>query len=217
MRQNQRIIAFDAQSASRSRRQSAGCQPSTSRSIDYFGIIPEHLPKPQATKFVVQRDARPNPRYYKILTAGDVYVCTVAPIFDKVAVNRINALANTLTVTAHNRRKLLVYTSKGIDYFGIIPELVQKPQTTKLVVHRDARPSRRLYGVLTAGDDDVCDICEEIAENAPYTSGEIIGLINPHPNCRCSIVPWRGGYRDAVSWEEQLHPRRGLGFGGGRS
>ena len=33
------------------------------------------LPKPQSTKLVVFRDARPKPRYYRILTAGDVYVC----------------------------------------------------------------------------------------------------------------------------------------------
>jgi hypothetical protein len=60
---------------------------------------------------------------------------------------------------------------------------------------RKARRARRrgrsadLVEVLTAGDDDVCPICEAIAENNPYTIAEARGLIPAHPNCRCAFVP----------------------------
>ena len=70
-------------------------------------------------------------------------------------------------------------------------------QSTKFVVHRDARPKPRYYKILTAGDVHVCTDCEDLADGGPYTSGEVIGLIPRHPNCRCSIIPWRGAYRDA--------------------
>jgi hypothetical protein len=43
--------------------------------------------------------------------------------------------------------------------------------------------------VQTAGDDRVCDICNEIAADGPYTVDEADELLPVHPNCRCSPVP----------------------------
>jgi hypothetical protein len=43
--------------------------------------------------------------------------------------------------------------------------------------------------VLTAGDDLVCQICEDISEEGPYSLDEAQGLIPAHPNCRCAFVP----------------------------
>lgn len=43
--------------------------------------------------------------------------------------------------------------------------------------------------VRTAGDDDVCPICEGIAEDGPYTLNRARALIPAHPHCRCVFVP----------------------------
>lgn len=43
--------------------------------------------------------------------------------------------------------------------------------------------------ILTAGDDDVCPVCEDIAENGPYSVDEARNLIPAHPNCRCAFIP----------------------------
>lgn len=48
---------------------------------------------------------------------------------------------------------------------------------------------RELFEVLTAEDDDVCPICEDIADSGPYTLAEARGLIPAHPHCRCQFVP----------------------------
>ena len=44
--------------------------------------------------------------------------------------------------------------------------------------------------VLTAGDDDVCPVCEDISLSGPYTINEARGLIPAHPRCRCAFVPY---------------------------
>lgn len=43
--------------------------------------------------------------------------------------------------------------------------------------------------VRTAGDDDVCPVCEDISENGPYTISRARSLIPAHPHCRCVFVP----------------------------
>jgi hypothetical protein len=43
--------------------------------------------------------------------------------------------------------------------------------------------------VRTAGDDNVCPICEDIADNGPYTINKARSLIPAHPRCRCTFVP----------------------------
>lgn len=49
----------------------------------------------------------------------------------------------------------------------------------------------KLVNVRTAGDDDVCFICEDISEEGPYTINTARSLIPAHPNCRCVFVPAR--------------------------
>lgn len=43
--------------------------------------------------------------------------------------------------------------------------------------------------VRTAGDDDVCPVCEAISEDGPYTINRARSLIPAHPHCRCVFVP----------------------------
>jgi hypothetical protein len=59
-----------------------------------------------------------------------------------------------------------------------------------------------LVGVLTAGDDKVCQDCEDIAEGGPYEIDEARELIPAHPNCRCAFIPW-GDKRFAPIMEQE--------------
>ena len=43
--------------------------------------------------------------------------------------------------------------------------------------------------ILTAGDDDVCLECEDLADDGPYEIDEAEILIPAHANCRCAFVP----------------------------
>lgn len=43
--------------------------------------------------------------------------------------------------------------------------------------------------VRTAGDDDVCPVCEAISEEGPYRIDVARSLIPAHPRCRCTFVP----------------------------
>ena len=47
-----------------------------------------------------------------------------------------------------------------------------------------------LWGSVTAGDDDVSFVSEDIADNSPYTLDELEDLIPAHPRCRSKPVPW---------------------------
>ena len=44
-------------------------------------------------------------------------------------------------------------------------------------------------GILTAGDNKVCDECDDIAAQGPYNLNAARELIPAHPNCRCAFVP----------------------------
>jgi hypothetical protein len=102
--------------------------------------------------------------------------------------NRLKTAVNTLITMAYNHGKLDIYESLGVQKVGVIPE--------HLPAHgiRDARPKRgkRLYALQTAGDNRVCDICDDLEGNV-YTLAEARGVIPVHPNCRCVVVPANRG------------------------
>jgi exonuclease VII small subunit len=43
--------------------------------------------------------------------------------------------------------------------------------------------------VLTAGDDKVCQICQDLATDGPYSLEEARPLLPAHPHCRCTFIP----------------------------
>lgn len=57
-----------------------------------------------------------------------------------------------------------------------------------------------LVNVQTAGDDRVCDICDNIAASGPYTIEVARAMIPHHPNCRCTLVPFRPTNRIPVKF-----------------
>jgi hypothetical protein len=46
-----------------------------------------------------------------------------------------------------------------------------------------------LWNVATAGDDLVCQACEDLSDDGPYSADEAQGLLPLHANCRCALVP----------------------------
>ena len=145
--------------------------------------------------------------------------------FDKVGPLRIMALANTITVMAHNRGRGAAFKAAGFDKVGIIPESLTSLQRLDAMPHallHDRRkeltereeleaPSRarlqREYeetevGIVTAGDDKVCEDCEDFAADAPHDIDKALDTLPMHVGCRCAIVPWydkrfRGDSADA--------------------
>jgi hypothetical protein len=128
----------------------------------------------------------------------------------KVAGQRLPLLADTAPVLACTRAMLNVYRQTGIEAVGVEPEAGAGSRLTS-----DAAPPRRnpptpmerygelrekavpkayakaeFVGVRTAGDNLVCQRCEDAADDAPYTIAEYIGLFPMHPKCRCRPYPW---------------------------
>jgi hypothetical protein len=115
----------------------------------------------------------------------------------KVGQVRVNALANVTTIKAFNNAKLDVYRTAGIARVGVNPEW-QPVRRVGDAVTRDGRLSKILKAfyraenyveVRTAEDDRVCDECDEISLDGPYTLDEAMTLIPAHPNCRCEFIP----------------------------
>ncbi len=115
---------------------------------------------------------------------------------DKIGVVRAHSLINALVVRSHSTASLDMFEASKITRVGILPEFV--PDTGTVVKDElltDARKSRKrsksrpqLVEVLTAGDDLVCEECEDLARGT-YEISEARGLIPAHPNCRCALVP----------------------------
>jgi len=110
--------------------------------------------------------------------------------FDKFKPRGV-AFTNTAVVGAYNRAKIEVYRVAGVTHVGITPEMLPR----KLMRDARKRPEPEEYvgeedleGVATAGDNDVCEECEDYSADSPYSSDEI--ELPLHPNCRCAVFPW---------------------------
>ena len=134
---------------------------------------------------------------------------TLAAAFDKVALTRLMAMCNVLIISAFNQAKIETYRSVGFSEVGIIPETEQEPPPKKgqsflggvlktagaLALAKSVllpQQQQSAVGVQTAGDERVCDKCDKIAADSPYTLDYAATLIPAHPNCRCSVYAWRG-------------------------
>ena len=107
----------------------------------------------------------------------------------KVTLNRINSMVNQIVVQQHNLGRIAQFRTAGITHVGIIPEHIPAPFAKRFLVPvKDLEPGESV-NVLTAGDDDVCENCEEIAAAGPYEFEEAEELLPAHPNCRCAVVP----------------------------
>lgn len=107
-------------------------------------------------------------------------------IYDKEMTKRLPALIDTLTVQAYNKSKLQGYRLRGVERVGVIPELMP-PHS---LVHDAYEDEPIEVGVRTAGDDRVCDDCDDYASNSPYDIDEVEDDLPLHIGCRCTYFPW---------------------------
>jgi len=121
---------------------------------------------------------------------------------------RSEALVEMSVNAAFNHATLDTFKGLGFKRVGIEPEWL--PPGSRIARVRDAdrdeppgpnvqaeieAGEERIEGlevveVLTAGDDLVCEECEDISEGGPYDVDEARGLIPAHVNCRCAFVPF---------------------------
>lgn len=69
---------------------------------------------------------------------------------------------------------------------------VPSKSTINRIRRAELNVARRLgenVNVRTAGDDDVCPVCEAISEEGPYTINSARALIPAHVHCRCVFTP----------------------------
>jgi hypothetical protein len=110
---------------------------------------------------------------------------------ERVTRSRLITLVNTETVRAVNAGKLLAYKAGGVKLVGVEPEYYPAELFHTDHKHRSHGGlwKDELVNVLTAGDELVCEECDDIAAGGPYEIDEAHGLIPAHPNCRCAFVP----------------------------
>jgi hypothetical protein len=133
-----------------------------------------------------------------------------------IGVVRSRALAQFICVRAVADATLDVMTLAGRAHVGLVPETLPSPGRAGPI--RDAlfgrkrkrRPKPPLAEIITAGDDDVCIVCQDLEDDNPYTIAEARGLIPAHPHCRCAWAPL-GAANDSATvlldWTEEEHPR----------
>jgi hypothetical protein len=154
-------------------------------------------------------------RALEIKTTPQALVREMRLVLEKITKLRLNIMVNTSVVRAVNGGKLLAYESEGISQVGIDPEWlptrhvhdadtlhdVRSRKAKKKATRARNRQKRKrkprdefeplsLVEVLTAGDDKVCEDCQDISEGGPYLIEEARDKIPAHPNCRCAFVPW---------------------------
>jgi 8-oxo-dGTP pyrophosphatase MutT (NUDIX family) len=142
---------------------------------------------------------------------------TLRTVVDQVGVQRGRLLVSFMCVRAFNAAALDGFRARGITHVGLIPERTPAPR-----IVGDAKPKSKkgkgggyskkgMVGVLTAEDDRVCPVCEEIAADGPYYIDEAEALIPAHPRCRCAFVPADEQEREDVlgdaDFDEDKHPR----------
>lgn len=143
----------------------------------------------------------------------------VSNVVDTVGVQRAAALAELIVVKAFGEATLDVYEAAGVRRVGLLPEvkLVRATDARPKKItpsgsagsrsRRGEAPGERtiqrvkkhekaveqlsggLVNVETAGDDQVCPVCQRIARKGPYKINRARALIPAHPRCRCVFVP----------------------------
>jgi hypothetical protein len=110
----------------------------------------------------------------------------IVAVVRKILIERANMLGHQLVVQQHNLGRIAQMRAAGFTHVGVIPESRQHAPRRVRDGFADAE---EVVEVLTAGDEDVCEECEDIADSGPYTMDEAETLIPAHPRCRCAVVP----------------------------
>lgn len=136
---------------------------------------------------------------------------------EKIGVTRGRSLVEVMVVKAHATATLDHFEVLGMAEVGVVPETVPKKKRgikdaargPGSRISREHAPSRSTIrrirkvqekleklgevDILTAGDDDVCEICETLSDGGPWPINTARSMIPAHPNCRCAFVPYHDG------------------------
>lgn len=114
---------------------------------------------------------------------------SVQQVIEKTGVQRGHLLISFMTVRAFSIATLDSFRAAGVLHVGTIAERARPLNPAKVGLARDAKKKKKwadpddLVGTLTAGDDEVCLVCEDIHDEGPYTLDEAEALIPAHPRC----------------------------------
>jgi hypothetical protein len=112
----------------------------------------------------------------------------VLAVLRVVGERRLTLLVNTFVVQLHNAARLDQFREAGHQWVGVVPETrptsARRPRLDHAHVHDQ---DEDYVNVETAGDDLVCQDCEDYATDGPYSVDEVD--LPVHPSCRCAVVP----------------------------
>jgi hypothetical protein len=125
-------------------------------------------------------------------------------ILDTTGKRRTAMLSSFMCVRTFSATTLDTFRAANVLLVGTVPERIALPSPIRDAKAKppfnhgglvaDAKKKKKipqnLVEVLTAGDNKVCPICEDISEEGPYTLAEAEGLVPAHINCRCAFIPW---------------------------
>lgn len=66
-----------------------------------------------------------------------------------------------------------------------------------------------LVKIVTMGDEQVCEICQRLAEEGPYPIGDARAHLPAHPRCRCVVEPYRDRRKLPVEFRRGRAPTEG--------
>lgn len=120
----------------------------------------------------------------------------VNAVIDSIGRRRSQLLASFMPMRSFSAVTLDAFRAHGVASVGTIAERarVVSSAPSPTILARDAKKKtykpKNLVEVLTAGDSKVCEDCEQISDEGPYSIDEAENLIPAHINCRCLFVPW---------------------------
>jgi hypothetical protein len=126
-------------------------------------------------------------------TRYNLYQKIILPNLLRPLGSRLNTLVETNITRVYNAGKLDQYEAANINSVGVRSEHLGKAAAKALRASMtdrkvtDAEEDEYLeYIVETAGDDNVCEICQGY-DGIIFSLEEARDLIPAHPNCRCAV------------------------------
>lgn len=124
-------------------------------------VVEETAGAISATRQEVQRSVR-------VAGTQQEAIAGVSERIQKTGEHRLRLIARTEIVRGNNKGRMAVYEYADMDAVGVQAEMVNW---------------------VTAGDQKVCQECEDLAAGSPYKRSEAENMLPAHTNCRCALLP----------------------------
>lgn len=135
----------------------------------------------------------------------------------KIGITRSDTMIDVIVIRAFNNATLDLFQAASVRQVGVVPETYdasyahdemfsdagrrgagsrtsRRRSPSRSTIYRIRRQEHKLeelrkVRVATAGDNRVCEICEELESHGPYTIDHARSLIPAHARCRCAFIP----------------------------